>query len=388
MSLPSPRFRILARAGAARRGVLETAHGQVQTPAFMPVGTHGSVKACHPDEVARAGADMLLANFYHLALRPGVDLIEQLGGLHKFMGWSGSILTDSGGYQMVSLDHLVEFDDDGVTLRSPYDGSQVRLTPEQVVSGEVRLGVDVAMVLDHPVAFGSSRELAQAATRRTHLWAERSRQVDAGSSLVFGIVQGGFEVDQRRESALRIGELGFDGVAIGGLVLGEPAPVRFAAIEACIDCLPVEVPRYLMGLGSDLELLTAISQGVDMFDCVLPTRLARTGTALTRSGRLALRRGQYRTDPRPLEPGCECPACGRFSRAYLRHLHLAGEILAHHLMSLHNLHHLGTLMADARAAIVAGELTSMIGDRVRALTAGSLDPAAAASFPSPGRPVP
>jgi queuine tRNA-ribosyltransferase len=354
----------------------------------MPVGTHGSVKACHPDEVARSGADMLLANFYHLALRPGIELIEHLGGLHRFMGWSGSILTDSGGYQLVSLGHLVEFDDEGVTLRSPYDGSRIRLTPEQVVAGEVRLGVDVAMVLDQPVGFGASPERARDATRRTHLWAQRCRQVAAGSSLVFGIVQGGFEVESRRQSAALIGELGFDGVALGGLVLGEPGPVRFAAVAACVECLPERLPRYLMGLGSDLELLTAIAQGVDMFVCVGPTGVARPGVALTPGGRLALRRGRYRDDARPLEPGCQCPACQRFSRAYLRHLHLAGEILAHRMMSLHNLHHLGALMAEARAAIGAGELESMIAGRIRDLTEGGPESAAAASFPSPGRPVP
>ncbi|HEY6537949.1 MAG TPA: tRNA guanosine(34) transglycosylase Tgt [Candidatus Dormibacteraeota bacterium] len=358
-----PRFQIRARDGRARRGTLVTAHGAVETPGFMPVGTHATVKACTPAEVASTGADMLLANFYHLSLRPGIDLIEAMGGLHRFMAWPGSILTDSGGYQLVSLGQLVEMDDHGVTFRSPYDGATVELTPRLVVEGQRRLGSDVIMVLDQPVPYGTAKELAEAATRRTHLWARECRGVETGGSLLFGIVQGGFETGSRARSAESIAGLGFDGIALGGLVLGEPPQVRQAAIDACVENLPEGLPRYVMGLGTDLDLLDAVARGVDLFDCVLPTRLARTGTVLTDRGRLSLRQARYRGDGRVLEEGCPCPACQGFSRAYLRHLYLAGEILAHRLLSLHNLGHLGRVVAEARQAIEQGRLEQVAADR-------------------------
>ncbi|MGH7610054.1 MAG: tRNA guanosine(34) transglycosylase Tgt [Candidatus Dormibacteria bacterium] len=361
-------FTISQRAGRARTGILQTSHGPVRTPAFMPVGTQASVKACHPAEVRASGADILLGNFYHLALSPGVELVERMGGLHRFMAWPGPILTDSGGYQLVSLAELVELDDYGVTFRSHRDGSRLQLTPEAVVAGQRRLGSDVIMALDQPVAYGVSPELAREATRRTHLWAERCRQVEVGASLLFGIVQGGFDPRPRRESAGRIAALGFDGLALGGLVLGEPAQVRQAAIDACVDELPEGLPRYVMGLGTDLDLLDAVGRGIDLFDCVLPTRLARTGVALTGQGRLPLRRARFREDGRPLEADCACPACADFSRAYLRHLYLAGEILAHRLLSLHNLQHLGDLMAAARGAIARGQLEVLVQERAQRLT--------------------
>ena len=360
MSLAGRTFSISARDGQARRGVLTTAHGEVQTPAFMPVGTHAAVKACDPQEVLEAGAEMLLANFYHLSLRPGVELIAELGGLHRFMGWPGSILTDSGGYQLVSLGQMVEVDDGGVTFRSPYHGDRIRLTAAGVVRGQLKLGSDVIMVLDQPVPFGSAPDLARIATRRTHLWAEQARQIDCQPALLFGIVQGGFESGPRASSAEFIAQLGFDGVALGGLVLGEPPPARQLAIDACLERIPEQLPRYVMGMGTDLDLLDSVARGVDLFDCVLPTRLARTGTALTARGRLSLRQARFRQDSRPLEAGCGCPGCARFSRAYLRHLYLAGEILAHRLLSLHNLHHLGQLMAGARQAIEAGGLEAYV----------------------------
>jgi queuine tRNA-ribosyltransferase len=369
---PAQPFRISARDGRARRGTLRTAHGEVQTPAFMPVGTHATVKACSPEEVAEAGAEMLLGNFYHLALRPGIDLIEELGGLHRFMSWSGSILTDSGGYQLVSLGELVDLDDQGVTFRSPYDGATIQLTPRGVVEGQVKLGSDVIMVLDQPVSYGTSKDLAEAATSRTHLWAEQCRQVDTGSSLLFGIVQGGFDPRPRARSAELIAGLGFDGIALGGLVLGEPPPVRHAAIDACVEHLPDHLPRYVMGLGTDLDLLEAIIRGIDLFDCVLPTRLARNGTALIDRGRLSLRQARFRRDGRPLEEGCGCPACGSFSRAYLRHLYGAGEILAHRLISLHNLWHLGRLMSEVRQAIQDAQLEALVARRRQLLGEGPL----------------
>jgi len=351
-------FTIEARDGEARAGLLRTAHGGVSTPAFMPVGTHASVRACHPDEVRAAGAQIVLANAYHLALRPGVALVEAAGGLHAFMGWPGPILTDSGGYQLVSLDGVVALDDDGATFVSPYDGSRLRVTPETAVGLQAQLGADVLMALDQPVPFGTDAARAAEATARTHRWAERCRAAHPGGRLLFGIVQGGFDAVLRRESARVVAGLDFDGVAIGGLVLGEPPTLMEAMARICLAELPERLPRYLMGLGSDAEVLSLISAGVDLFDCVLPTRLARNGVALTASGRLSLRHTARREDLRPLEAGCPCPACagGRFSRAYLRHLFASGEILAHRLLSLHNLSHLGGLLAGARAAISDGAL--------------------------------
>jgi queuine tRNA-ribosyltransferase len=372
---------IEARDGNARLGRLATAHGEVRLPAFMPVGTHATVRALHPDEVRASGADIVLCNAYHLALRPGVELVERAGGLHALMGWDGPILTDSGGFQLVSLDGVAAVDDDGATVVSPFDGGRMHLTPEAAVRLQAQLGADVIMCLDHPVAFGAPGELATAATARTHRWAERCRAVHPGDGrLLFGIVQGGFDAAARAESARVIAGLDFDGVAIGGLVLGEPPTVMEAMASACLDQLPETLPRYVMGLGTDAELLAMIAAGADMFDCVLPTRLARNGTALVPGGRLSLRQTAWREDLRPLEPGCPCAACARFSRAYLRHLFAAGEILAHRLLSLHNLHHLGRLMETTRAAIAAGRLADHRAAVLRGL-GGGVDSAAAAQSP-------
>lgn len=346
-------LRIEHRDGTARSGVLHTAHGDVRTPAFMPVGTHATVKACTPQEVRNTGADILLCNGYHLVLRPGVELVERAGGLHKWMRWDGPILTDSGGFQLVSLTDVARIDEDGATFVSPYDGTRARITPEDAVAAQGRLGADVVMCLDHPVAYGASPELTREATERTHRWAERCRRAHPGEGhLLFGITQGGFDPTLRADSARHVAGLGFDGLAIGGLALGEPPPVMQAMAEAALEHIPDEAPRYVMGLGTDAELLAMVALGIDMFDCVLPTRLARNGTALTAGGRLSLRQAQHREDLRPLEAGCPCPACeGGYTRSYLRHLFQAGEILAHRLVSLHNLTHLGTLMAGTRQAI-------------------------------------
>jgi queuine tRNA-ribosyltransferase len=370
---------IAAGDGAARTGTLRTAHGSVRLPAFMPVGTHAAVKACHPAEVRDCGADIILCNAYHLALRPGADLVEGLGGLHGLMRWDGPILTDSGGYQLVSLDGVASLDDEGATFVSPYDGSRLRVTPEEAVGLQARLGADVIMCLDHPVAYGAADAAAAEATARTHRWAERCRRAHPGRDrhLLFGIAQGGFDAAARRRSAEIVAGLDFDGVAIGGLALGEPPPVMEAMAAAALEHLPEGLPRYVMGLGTDAELLAMVGAGVDMFDCVLPTRLARNGTALTCGGRLPLRRAVRRDDPRPLEEGCPCPACaGGFSRAYLRHLFAAGEILAHRLLSLHNLTHLGGLMAGARAAIAQGRFTEYRRGVLAGLAAGVDSPAA------------
>jgi len=332
--------------GTARTGRLRTAHGEVRTPAFMPVGTHATVKSLDPREVREAGADILLCNAYHLALRPGVDLIERAGGLHAFMGWDGPILTDSGGFQLVSLRRVATVEEEAATFVSPYDGSRLRVTPEEAVLNQDRLGADIIMCLDQPVAWGGEGSAAAAATERTHRWAERCRSVHPGGGrLLFGICQGGF-----------------DGVAVGGLSVGEPAEVMEAMTAVSVAELPADRPRYFMGLGTDTELLAMVGLGIDMFDCVAPTRLARTGTAMTPDGRLPLRRAAYRDDHRPLVEGCPCAACTRFSRAYLRHLFVAGEILGHRLVSLHNVTHVSALMAGARQAIADGRFDSFRAD--------------------------
>jgi queuine tRNA-ribosyltransferase len=338
--------------GAARTGELHTAHGAVRTPAFMPVGTHATVKALHPDEVRDAGVDILLCNAYHLALRPGIELIERAGGLHAFMGWDHPILTDSGGYQLVSLAEVAAVDDDGATFVSPYDGSRLRVTPEDAVRNQARLGADVLMCLDHPVAHGTPDAIAREATARTHRWAERCRDAHPGNGhLLFGIAQGGFDAAARRDSARVMAGLDFDGIAIGGLSVGEPVETMLTMAGASASDLPSDRPRYFMGLGTDAELLATIALGIDMFDCVVPTRLARNGTALTGDGRLSLRNTAAKDDLRPIDPECPCAACARFSRSYLRHLFQSGEILAHRLVSLHNITHLARLMEEARAAI-------------------------------------
>jgi queuine tRNA-ribosyltransferase len=363
---------IEARDGQARAATLHTPHGDIRTPAFMPVGTHATVKACLPEEVRQTGADVLLCNGYHLVLRPGVELVEAAGGLHRFMGWDGPILTDSGGFQMVSLQDVTGIDDDGATFVSPYDGTRLRLSPEQAVAAQARLGADIVMCLDQPVAYGADDALTREATARTQRWAERCRDAHPGEGrLLFGISQGGFDTTLREQSAKAIAQLDFDGVAIGGLALGEPPPVMERMARAAIAHLPDALPRYVMGLGTDAELLAMVALGVDMFDCVLPTRLARNGTALTAGGRLSLRQARHREDLRPLEPGCPCQACaGAYSRAYLRHLFQCGEILAHRLVSLHNLTHLGRLMHQARQAVHAGAFEAFRSAVLQGLAAG------------------
>ena len=348
-----------SRDGAARTGRLRTAHGEVRTPAFMPVGTHATVKSLDPDEVLACGADIVLCNAYHLALRPGVDQIERAGGLHAFMAWDGPILTDSGGFQLVSLRNVTAVDEDAATFVSPYDGARLRVTPEEAVGNQVRLDADILMCLDQPVPWGSDGAASALATERTHRWASRCRAAHPRDGrLLFGICQGGFDESTRAASAAHIAGLDFDGVAVGGLSVGEPLHVMEAMTAVSVAGLPEDRPRYFMGLGTDSELLTMVGLGIDMFDCVAPTRLARTGTAMTPDGRLPLRRAAYRDDLRPLVEGCPCPACARFSRAYLRHLFVAGEILGHRLLSLHNITHVSALMAAARDAISGGRFAA------------------------------
>ena len=355
-------FKVTATDGAARAGVLRTAHGDVPTPAFMPVGTKATVKSLHPDEVRAAGAHILLGNTYHLHFRPGEDVIAELGGLHRFMGWGGPILTDSGGFQVFSLrDTITAVDDEGVTFRSVYDGTTARFTPELVAGIEAKLGSDIAMCLDVCPAAGVARSELEEAVRLTTVWATRQREAPrADGQLVFGITQGAAERELRERSVTEITALGFDGYALGGLSVGEPRPETMDAVEWAAPLLPAERPRYFMGIGDPDGILDVIARGIDMFDCVLPTRMGRTGTALTSHGRLNLKNARFARDQRPLDERCGCPACARFSRAYIRHLVNQQELLALRLVSLHNLTFLLDLAAGARAAIEGGRLAHFI----------------------------
>jgi queuine tRNA-ribosyltransferase len=356
----SETFTVVARDGLARAGVLHTAHGDVRTPVFMPVGTKATVKAVAPDELRALGAQVILGNTYHLHLRPGEDLIAGLGGLHAFMGWDGPILTDSGGFQVFSLrDTLLEADDDGVTFRSVYDGTPERLTPELAVQIQERLGSDIAMCLDICLPAGASRAELEEAVRRTTLWAERQRDLPRSpSQLRFAITQGGLDEQLRELSSAALVALDFDGYAIGGLSVGEHREPMFEATSAAAAFLPEEKARYFMGIGDPEGILEVIARGVDMFDCVLPTRTARTGSALTSEGRLNMHNARFARDERPLDEGCNCPTCVTFSRAYIRHLVNQHEILGLRLLSLHNLRFLLDLVAGARQAIERGEFTS------------------------------
>jgi queuine tRNA-ribosyltransferase len=350
-------FELLAEEGGARRGRLRTSHGVIDTPAFMPVGTQATVKALTPDEVRELGAQVLLGNTYHLALRPGADRIALLGGLHRFMGWEGAILTDSGGFQVFSLDHLVKVSDDGATFRSHLDGSEQRFTPESAMAIQRQLGADIAMAFDQPVSWPATNATARVAMERTHQWAERCLTAEAApGQLRFGIVQGGFDDELRRESAAVLGRLPFDGFGVGGLSLGEPKTVTYRLLSLQTAILPRDRPRYLMGVGTPADLVEAIARGIDMFDCVLPTRIARNGSILTRGGRINLRNRQFIDDNGPPDNGCDCYTCQRFSRAYLRHLFMAGEILGHRLASIHNLRLLVRLVAQIREQIGTGGL--------------------------------
>lgn len=351
-------FEILATDGPARRGRLATPHGIVETPAFMPVGTLGAVKGVTPEELEAAGASILLANLYHLALRPGVDTVERLGGLHAFTGWSGPILTDSGGFQVWSLGGLRTVDAQGVTFRSHLDGSPLRFTPEKVVSLQERMGVDVAMVLDECTPWPVEQAAAAASWERTLGWARRAREVWSGrAGGLFGIIQGSVYRDLRERAAAELAELDFDGFAIGGVAVGEPETERRAVVEWTAGVLPADRPRYLMGVGYPEDILHAVAAGVDLFDCVLPARNARHGVLFTREGTLKIRNACFREDPRPIDPQCGCPACRRTSRAFLHHLSRSGELTAAVLATLHNLRYYLDFMAGLRQAIQLGALT-------------------------------
>ena len=357
-------FTLLATDGEARRGRLTTPHGVVETPAFMPVGTLGAVKGVTPQELEAAGASILLSNLYHLALRPGIDTVERLGGLHAFAGWRRPILTDSGGFQVWSLGGLRTVDADGVTFRSHLDGSTLRFTPEGVVSLQERMGVDVAMVLDECTAWPAERPAAAASWERTLEWARRARAAwRGGPSGLFGIVQGSVYPDLRARAARELAALDFDGYAIGGVAVGEPLAERRAVVEWTAPALPADRPRYLMGVGYPDDVLHAVASGVDLFDCVLPARNARHGVLFTRRGTLKIKNARFKDDPLPLDEECGCPACARTSRAFLHHLFRCGELTAPVLATLHNVRYYLDFMADIRQAIGLGALTELLARR-------------------------
>ncbi len=353
-------FELEATDGTARAGVLRTAHGELRTPAFMPVGTKATVKAVDPQELRSLGAEILLCNTYHLHFRPGADLIDELGGLHRFMAWDGPILTDSGGFQVFSLRHtILRQDDEGVTFRSVYDGDEARFTPELSAGIQRQLASDIAMCLDVVPPPETPRRELEDAVRRTTLWARRQQEAErAPGQLLFGISQGGADPELRRRSVEEIAELDLDGNALGGLAIGEPKEQMLETTAWAAELLPQEKARYFMGIGDPAGVLEVIERGIDMFDCVLPTRNARTGSALTWEGQLNIKAARFARDRRPLDEGCSCPACTRFTRAYVRHLLNQQEILGLRLLSLHNLRFLLDLVAGAREAIERGELRS------------------------------
>ena len=345
--------------GQARCGHLETRRGRVETPVFMPVGTAATVKAVTPEVLQSLGAQIILSNTYHLHLRPGEELIRELGGLHTFMGWDRPILTDSGGYQVFSLAKLVKISDEGVRFASHIDGSRRMLTPEKAVMIQEDLGSDIMMCLDECVAYPSTREYVEASVARTSLWAMKSLEARKGDAALFGIVQGGMYPDLREHSARELTALPFDGFSIGGLSVGEGHETMVDVLEKTVIHLPHERPRYLMGVGTPVDIVEAVACGVDMFDCVLPTRNARNGMLFTSEGKMSLKQARYRQDPNPPDPGCTCYACRNFSRAYLRHLFISGEILGSVLNTIHNLHFYLELMSDIRHSISERKFSDM-----------------------------
>jgi len=349
-------FTLLANDGKARRGRLTTAHGTVETPAFMPVGTAGTVKAMLPESVAATGTEILLGNTYHLMLRPGAERVAALGGLHRFMNWPKPILTDSGGFQVMSLSELRKIGEDGVEFRSHIDGSRHLLTPERSIEIQDLLDADVSMCLDECTPFPATEAEAAGSMRLSMRWAERCRYAfrRRPGYLLFGIMQGGIYEQLRQESADVLAALGFDGYAIGGLAIGEGQGEMFRILDFAPDFLPADRPRYLMGVGTPEDIVGAVARGIDMFDCVMPTRSGRTGQAFTRFGELNLRNARHAEDLAPMDPECACPACRQYSRGYLHHLVKSKEILGSMLLTWHNLHYYQQLMGGLRAAIAEG----------------------------------
>jgi queuine tRNA-ribosyltransferase len=342
-------------ATAARRGRLHTRRGVIETPAFMPVGTQGTVKGMLPEQLHEIGAQVILANTYHLYLRPGHESVRQLGGLHRFMQWDGPILTDSGGFQVFSLGALRRIEEEGVRFQSHLDGSAHLLTPESSIAIQEALGADIMMVFDECIPYPAERAYVAASTLRSTRWAARSKQARSdASAALFGIVQGGMEQDLRRQSVEQLLEIGFDGYALGGLSVGEVADMMYQVMEWTLPLLPSARPRYVMGVGTPENLVEAVARGADLFDCVMPTRNARNGVLFTNFGKLSIKQNRYRADDSPIDPECDCSVCRRFSRAYLRHLYQSNEILASVLNTWHNLYYYLQLMRRVREAIEAG----------------------------------
>jgi queuine tRNA-ribosyltransferase len=371
------KFSVSATDGSARRGELQTSRGEIRTPAFMPVGTAATVKAMLPESVRSTGADIVLGNVYHLMLRPGAERIARLGGLHKFMNWSGPILTDSGGFQVMSLAKLRTLDENGVKFRSHIDGTAYELTPERAMEIQALLGSDISMQLDECVRLPASDEETARAMRLSLRWAERSKKAFGAPEgrAVFGIVQGGASVPLRLESAQELIKIGFDGYAIGGLAVGEPQDVMLEMIEATVPALPADRPRYLMGVGTPDDLVKAVSRGIDMFDCVMPTRAGRHAHAYTRFGQLNLKNARHAEDPRPIDETSDCPAARDYSRAYLHHLVKASEILASMLLTWVNVAYYQSLMAGMREAIGKGRLAEFAAETAEGWSRGEAEDA-------------
>jgi len=356
------KFRVTATDGLARRGELELAHGTVQTPAFMPVGTYGTVKAMSPKELEDLGAQIVLGNTFHLWLRPGLAVVEKHGGLHRFMSWSRPILTDSGGFQVFSLGDLRKISEEGVAFQSPINGDKLFLTPEEAMRIQRVLDSDIVMVFDECTGYPATREVAARSMELSLRWAARSKQAHQGNAnALFGIVQGGMHEELRDASLAGLAQIGFDGYAIGGVSVGEPKEDMERIVAYIAPRLPAQAPRYLMGVGTPEDLVASVSQGVDMFDCVLPTRNARNGWLFTRRGDVKIKNARHREDTAPLDPECACYTCRNFSRAYLHHLHRANEILGARLNTIHNLHYYLELMGLLRGAIERGELAALRG---------------------------
>ena len=351
-------FELLGNDGAARRGRITTAHGTVETPAFMPVGTAGTVKAMLPQSVAETGAEIVLGNTFHLMMRPGAERVAAQGGLHKFMNWPKPILTDSGGFQVMSLKELRKLDPDGVTFRSPVDGSEHRLTPERSIEIQRLLDADITMSFDECTTWPVDEPAAAVSMRLSMKWAERGKTafVERPGYGLFGIVQGSVFPALREESVKALTAIGFDGYAIGGLAVGEGQEMMFSTLDTTLPMLPVDRPRYLMGVGRPADIVGAVQRGIDMFDCVMPTRAGRTAQAFTRRGELNLRNARHRDDPRPIDERCTCPACTNHSRAYLHHLIRSEEILGSMLLTWHNLHYYQDVMRGLRSAIESNSL--------------------------------
>jgi queuine tRNA-ribosyltransferase len=369
-------FGLLAQDGAARRGRLSTAHGTIETPAFMPVGTAATVKAMRPEEVAATGAEIILANTYHLMLRPGAERIAVLGGLHRFMNWPRPILTDSGGYQVMSLAKLREISEAGVVFRSHLDGTRIELSPERSIEIQRLLSADITMAFDECTPFPASEDEARHSMELSMRWAARSKAafVARDGSGLFGIVQGGVYPALRHASAASLQEIGFDGYAVGGLAVGEGQAAMFKVLDETVPALPPDRPRYLMGVGKPDDIVGAVMRGIDMFDCVLPTRSGRTAQAFTPRGTVNLRNARHAEDPRPLDQNCDCPACTNYSRAYFHHLTKANEILGAMLLTHHNLRYYARLMRELRDAIEANRLVDVAAGIMETQKLGDVPP--------------